>query len=131
LATAAGATVLELVDDAALAALTTTVGHFGRQLEAALRSGGLGATVVQVGPLLGCYVALEGDPVAPTNYDEARAICGNGVYPALFHALLDRGVAMAPGAYEVAFPSLAHTAAHYDATLEAAASAAAAVVSRA
>jgi glutamate-1-semialdehyde 2,1-aminomutase len=31
------------------------------------------------------------------------------VYAAFFHALLDRGVAIAPGAYEVLFPGLAHT----------------------
>ena len=30
--------------------------------------------------------------------------------PRLFHALLRRGVALAPGAYEVLFPGLAHTA---------------------
>jgi glutamate-1-semialdehyde 2,1-aminomutase len=31
------------------------------------------------------------------------------MYARLFHALLDEGVAIAPGAYEVMFPGLAHT----------------------
>ena len=31
------------------------------------------------------------------------------LYAAFFHALLDRGVAIAPGAYEILFPGLAHT----------------------
>jgi glutamate-1-semialdehyde 2,1-aminomutase len=35
------------------------------------------------------------------------------------HGLLDRGVAVAPGAYEVMFPSLAHTDADFEATVEA------------
>jgi glutamate-1-semialdehyde aminotransferase len=48
------------------------------------------------------------------NYPEARAIAELGVYPHLFHALLRRGVAMAPGAYEILFLSMAHT----DAMLE-------------
>jgi glutamate-1-semialdehyde 2,1-aminomutase len=39
--------------------------------------------------------------------------------------MLDRGVALAPGPYEVAFPSLAHGSAEYDRTLECAAEAAA------
>jgi glutamate-1-semialdehyde 2,1-aminomutase len=30
------------------------------------------------------------------------------MYARFFHALLDEGVALAPGAYEVAFPGLAH-----------------------
>ena len=38
----------------------------------------------------------------PRRTDEA-------LYAAFFHALLDRGVALAPGAYEVLFPGLAHT----------------------
>ena len=39
---------------------------------------------------------------------------------ALFHGLLDRGVYFAPSGYETLFPSLAHTDADIDATLEAA-----------
>ncbi|MCA1845689.1 MAG: aspartate aminotransferase family protein, partial [Actinobacteria bacterium] len=70
-----------------------------------LEEGGFAAQVPVVGPLMGLYFADA--PV--TNYDEARAACGNGVYPRFFHAMLPRGVAFAPGAYEVAFPSLAHT----------------------
>ena len=35
-------------------------------------------------------------------------------YAAFFHAMLDRGVALAPGAYEVMFPGLAHTDAVVD-----------------
>ena len=41
-------------------------------------------------------------------YDEARTTDVER-YRRFFHAALDRGVAMAPGAYEVLFPGLAHT----------------------
>ena len=34
------------------------------------------------------------------------------------HGLLDRGVAIAPGAYEIFFPSLAHTLADLERTVE-------------
>ena len=40
-------------------------------------------------------------------------------YAPLFHALLDRRIALAPSAYEVAFLSLAHTPAHLDALRDA------------
>ena len=62
--------------------------------------------------------------------DQADELARNGVYPAVFHELLDLGVAFAPGPYEVLFPSLAHTDADIDATVEACAAAARAVVSR-
>jgi glutamate-1-semialdehyde 2,1-aminomutase len=54
--------------------------------------------------LVGLYLG-EG---AARDYDGARAT-DEKRYATLFHALLDRGVAMAPGAYEVLFPGLAHT----------------------
>ncbi len=40
------------------------------------------------------------------------------MYARFFHAMLDRGVMVAPGAYEAWFLSAAHTAADIDATLE-------------
>ena len=53
------------------------------------------------------------------------------MYAAFFHALLAPGVALAPGAYEVAFPGLAHDDAVIDAIVEAAGEAAADVVAAA
>jgi glutamate-1-semialdehyde 2,1-aminomutase len=61
----------------------------------------------------------------PTNFDEAQALAENGVYPKIFHGLLSGGVALAPGAYEALFPSLSHTDAIIDQTLEILAQAAA------
>ncbi len=55
--------------------------------------------------LVGLYL---GEP-APVDYDGARAT-DERAYARLFHGLLRRGVALAPGAYEVMFPGLAHTA---------------------
>ena len=46
---------------------------------------------------------------APTDFDEVKAVAENGVYPTFFHACLERGLALAPGAYEILFPGLAHT----------------------
>ncbi len=44
----------------------------------------------------------------PSDYEGARALAGTGTYGRFFHAMLRRGVALAPGPYEVMFPGLAH-----------------------
>jgi glutamate-1-semialdehyde 2,1-aminomutase len=67
------------------------------------------------------------DQIAPSNYAESKAIASTGIYPAFFHAMLDRGVALAPGAYEVMFISLAHSAEDLDRTVSLAREASAAV----
>ena len=82
--------------------------------------------MVAAGPLLGLYLAAE-NPVAPTTYAEAKVICSNGYYPRFFHEMLQRGINLAPGAYEVLFPSLAHSDDDFAATVAAAAAASRAV----
>ena len=57
-----------------------------------------------VGPLLGLHFA----PEPAVDYD-TREATDEKCYAAFFHAMLDRGVAFAPGPYEIAFPSLAHS----------------------
>ena len=57
----------------------------------------------------------------PTNFDEADVAARNGRYAVAFHELLRRGVALAPGPYEIMFPSLAHDDEVLDSTVAAAA----------
>ena len=119
LATAAGLTVLSSVTPADYAALRQRAERFGRSLEGALNDGGLFARVPTAGPLLGLYVAPGGTvATTPTNYHQARALAERGVYAHLFHALLRRGVALAPGAYEIIFVSMAHTDSMLDEVVE-------------
>jgi glutamate-1-semialdehyde 2,1-aminomutase len=123
LATAAGLAVLERLDDGAYKELAERAGRLARGLGEALTASGLDVQVPVFGPLLGVYFAA--DPVR--DFAGAKASADTGRYPGLMHGLLDRGVAVAPGAYEVLFPSLSHTEADIDRTVEAAAQAAAAV----
>ncbi len=123
LATAAGAAVLEALDPASFADLTGRVGTFAAELEGVLNSGlaraapDYAAQVPVAGPLLGLFfTAADAPPVR--DYVGARAAAGTGLYPRFFHALLDRGVAIAPGAYEILFPSLAHSPGDFERTLE-------------
>jgi glutamate-1-semialdehyde 2,1-aminomutase len=120
LATAAGLAALGQLDEGAYARLDDTARHLSAGLEAAISAAGLPVTVPRVGPLVGLFFTDE--PVR--DYDDARAANGNDRYRLFFHAMLRRGIALAPGAYELLFPSLAHDDADLARTVEAAAEAA-------
>ena len=104
LATAAGLAVLSLLDDAAYTMLAGRAAELGPMLAAVLGE----VTPVQVpvvGPLVGLF--FSSSPVV--DYVGAKASADTGWYPRFFRSMLERGVAFAPGAYEIMFPSLAHT----------------------
>jgi glutamate-1-semialdehyde 2,1-aminomutase len=131
LATAAGLAVLNAVTPADYDALAARVALFAKGLESAVASAGLAVAVPTVGPLVGLFVAPAdaGPLVAPTDYESARAIASGETYSRFFHAMLRRGVALAPGAYEVMFPGLAHDEDVLASVVEAAGEAAAEVSS--
>jgi glutamate-1-semialdehyde 2,1-aminomutase len=104
LATAAGLAALGLLDAAAYRALTATAERLAEQLRAAFAAAGIPAVVTQVASLVGLHFGAE----EPVDYPSAQRT-DTARYAAFFHAMLDRGVALAPGAYEVLFPGLAHT----------------------
>jgi glutamate-1-semialdehyde 2,1-aminomutase len=107
LATAAGVTVLTMLEASHYDVLTQRVERLARGLESAVRSAGLFAVAPSAGPLLGLYLAREERP-APTNFVESQAFAQESLYGPFFHEMLQRGVALAPGAYEIMFVSLAH-----------------------
>jgi glutamate-1-semialdehyde 2,1-aminomutase len=108
LATAAGVAVLNHVSIDEFALLAGRVRNFATDLEAAIRDVGLFALTPNVGPLMGLYLAHD-EVSAPDNFTEAKLLNENGLYAKFFHAMLDRGVALAPGAYEILFTSMSHT----------------------
>jgi len=119
LATAAGLAALDLLDEAAYATLTATAERLAAGLESAFALAGIPAVVPQVQSLVGVFFTAE----PPVDYPTAQRT-DTERYAAFFHALLDRGVALAPGAYEVMFPGLAHTDPVIDEVVAAAADAA-------
>ena len=124
LAMVAGRTTLDLLDDGAFDRLTATTTRLADGLVSAFAGAGLASVLPRVGSLLGLFFGTT----PPTYFDEAKVLADNGVYPKVFHALLDRGVALAPGPYEALFPSLAHGDAVVDETIQIAADSAKAVV---
>lgn len=114
LATAAGRTVLELLDAEAYEMLSGRASQLSNELVKVIREAGVAVQVPHFSSLLGIFF---GDSVV-TNYAEARDSVELGLYPAFFHGMLDRGIALAPGPYEVLFPSLAHTPAEIERTID-------------
>jgi glutamate-1-semialdehyde 2,1-aminomutase len=128
LATAAGLAVLSHVTQADYDDLANRATVFAGTLADAITGGGLPAVAPSVGPLVGLFVGPPGAAVdPPTDYDTASALAGNGVYRRLFHGLLRRRVALAPGAFEVVFPGLSHGERELALAVEAAGEAAAEV----
>jgi glutamate-1-semialdehyde 2,1-aminomutase len=121
LATAAGRAALGLLDDAAYDRLRATATRLAGRLEKAFAGAGVDAVIPRVSSLVGVHLGAT----APRNYVDAKTTDVDR-YRRFFHGMLERGVAMAPGAYEVLFPGLAHTDADIDAIGDAADEAAAA-----
>jgi glutamate-1-semialdehyde 2,1-aminomutase len=122
LATAAGRAALQLLDAAAYERLEASATRLADGLTQAFADAGIDAVIPRVSTLVGIHLG----PTAPRTYDEARTTDVER-YRRFFHAALERGVAMAPGAYEVLFPGLAHTDEVVDEIVRRAAEAAAAV----
>ncbi|MBA2281597.1 MAG: glutamate-1-semialdehyde 2,1-aminomutase [Acidimicrobiia bacterium] len=100
LATAAGLAALEHLDDDAYRTLERTAARLADGLAAAVP----GAVAPRVASLVGLFFTAS----APVDYVTAKGT-DTERYARFFHAMLRRGVALAPGAYEVLFPGLAHT----------------------
>jgi glutamate-1-semialdehyde 2,1-aminomutase len=124
LATAAGLAALEQLTDDAYRRIEAGAAQLADGLRAALAKVGIDAAVTREGTLVGLFLG----PAAPLDYDGARRT-DEAAYRLLFHAQLERGVAVAPGAYEVFFPGLAHTEEVIDDILERMADAARSVAS--
>lgn len=103
LATAAGLVVLGALDEDAYADLEATATTLATGLRAAFADRGVSAQVTQAATLVGVFFSSE--PVV--DYAGAQA-ADHAAYARFFHAMLDRGVFLAPSGYETMFPSLAH-----------------------
>ncbi len=120
LATAAGLAVLDRLAPADFEQLSVRVSTLAKGLAEVISSAGLPVQVPCERTLFA--VLFSTDPVR--NYEDAKAAAANGLYGKFFHAMLDRGVALAPSPYEVGFCSLAHSDLDVERTIEAAAQAA-------
>ncbi|MDX3935033.1 glutamate-1-semialdehyde 2,1-aminomutase [Stenotrophomonas sp.] len=115
-AMAAGLAMLELVQESGFHdRLGAAAARLCTGLEAAAAEAGVAVTTTQVGAMFGLFFT---DQKVET-YAQATA-CDIAAFNTFFHAMLERGVFLAPSAYEAGFLSSAHDDAIIDATLEAA-----------
>lgn len=85
-------------------------------LEAAARDAGVAFTTTRVGGMFGLFFT---DQDYVDTYAQAVA-CDTAAFNRFFHAMLERGVYLAPSAFEAGFMSSAHDASVIEATLAAA-----------
>ena len=100
LATAAGLAVLRRVSDADYATLAERAERFAAGARARRSASGGPRGPGQRGRPAGRAArraARAPTRPLPGDLDDVRAVAADGAYPALFHALLARGVALAPG----------------------------------
>ena len=133
LATAAGLAALgELTPDVYIE-LMARAGRLAALLRDACAAAGFPARFPVVGTLVGVYIGdggATGDEAACRWTSTTPGAPTRRRYAAFFHAMLDEGVAIAPGAYEAIFVGLGHDDAVLDAIGEAATLAAARAAAR-
>lgn len=104
LATAAGIAALDLLDEPAYDAIRASATRLQGHLQHAFDDAGVDAHIGRVETLVGIHLGAD----APATYDDAKTT-DEAAFGRFFHGMLARGVALAPGAYEVLFCGLAHT----------------------
>jgi glutamate-1-semialdehyde 2,1-aminomutase len=134
LAVAAGLATLELLDESAyvrLGAITERLAAGLREVAASAVAGGCPVQLVSVPGLLTVFFTGSSparqrergeDGPAIADFADARA-CDHAAYAQWCRELLARGVYPPPSQFEAWFPSLAHTPAQIERTIEAAAAA--------
>jgi glutamate-1-semialdehyde 2,1-aminomutase len=123
LAMTAGLTTLrKLLAPGVFAALTERTASLAAGIEQIAAAAEVTVQVGHVGSMFGCYCLREpGTHIM--NYATARQFADTERYARVFHALLDRGVYLAPSQFEAGFVSTAHSWEDIRATVAAAASA--------
>lgn len=116
IAVACGMATLKLIQEPGFYdRLSSNTARLIEGMMAAGRSAGLPFCGDSVGGMFGIYFAAS----VPGNYAQIMATDKNR-FNVFFHAMLERGVYLAPSAYEAGFVSAAHDASVLDATISAA-----------
>ena len=116
-AMAAGLANLKLICEPGFyEALSATTTHLVDGVATAAADNGVPLQTTQVGGMFGLFLT---DAERVVNFAEAGA-CDVEAFKVFFHGMLERGVYLAPSAFEAGFVSSAHTEEHIEATVAAA-----------
>ena len=116
LAVAAGIATLDALEDAVYASLEASTDLLARELQALGRKHGRRIAVNQVCGMFSLFF----DAPEPVTAFAQVANANSDAYARFFHAMLQRGVYLAPSAFEVGFIGVQHSSDLIDATLAAA-----------
>jgi glutamate-1-semialdehyde 2,1-aminomutase len=115
-AVAAGLATLKLVEQPRFQErIESTTRLLVEGLAAEAKKAGVAFSAQSIGSMFGLYFRAS----APRNFAEVMQ-CDKARFNSFFHAMLERGVYLAPSAYEAGFVSAAHGSAEIEATLAAA-----------
>jgi glutamate-1-semialdehyde 2,1-aminomutase len=115
LAMCAGLATLQRLEDGRL---YQRLEDLGARLERAV-SGVAGLAIQRVASVFWICSSRSAFPATPMRSPQSLPRDAGECFAALFHPLLERGIYLAPSAFEVGFLSAAHTEAHIDALAEA------------
>ncbi len=116
LSVAAGLATLKLIAAPGFyEALTAKTRRFADGITAAAKQNGAGFSAQSVGGMFGIYAR----PTPPSNYAEVMQ-SDQPAFNRFYHAMLEKGVYLAPSAFEAGFVSAAHSDADIAATIAAA-----------
>ena len=116
-AMAAGLAMLEIVSEPNFyTELGAKTKQFVSGMLAVAKEAEIPMTGVSIGGMFGLFFTTE-DKI--TNFDQVSA-CDGEQFKKFFHAMLDKGIYLAPSSFEAGFVSSAHTDADIEATLAAA-----------
>ena len=119
LAMAAGlATLTELQKPGVFEGIVARTQQLTEGIVAAAQSAGVPVQAGCVGTMFGFYLLKE-EGATITDYATAKQFVHAERYATLFHKLLERGIYLAPSAFEAGFVSAAHTEAIVQSTLDA------------
>lgn len=89
-------------------------------IQAAADKQGIELRSTKLGGMFGLFFVKDSETQVPQNFDEVTA-CDMDKFNTFFHGMLERGIYLAPSAYEVGFMSSKHSTEDLDATIKAAA----------
>ncbi len=115
-AVAAGLATLKIVESTGFQEkIETVTRELVQALTAEARASGVAFAAQSIGSMFGLYFR----PSVPQSFAEVMQ-CDRERFNRFFHAMLERGIYLAPSAYEAGFVSAAHGAAEIELTLKAA-----------
>ena len=99
--------------------LSAKVDHLVDGFQAAADKHGINLRTNKLGGMFGMFFVKDSTTETPKNFDDVTE-CDMDVFNTFFHGMLDRGIYLAPSAYEAGFMSIKHSNEDIDASIQAA-----------